>query len=297
MIFWIEQIVLMISMSLWVGTLPPGSLFFQAMSRLFWVIIFIMGMAFMVHSSKLFWVASQDATLGVLVGLMVRMLFRRDAGLLFANTLIPLVISVEKYFFTLMQQMVGQSSEKPNNQSLERVLLKLPSWVNRYGFDRRLQFGYRFFMRRFAEVVDVLFSLHYLSQQLESRFEFDLFQDELNECVSSIQVLFLLILSKLRFELGDLKVPDVSEKLIILEHKIRKYIPAGLDDQVDHESWLIFADVVCCLEDLRWLLLKLIESLNPQINMSQSVVPLGLPHLENNDQPPTQTMTHHKEHD
>ena len=197
----------------------------------------------------------------LMVGWILLFLLRWRAGKAFRHIMLPLVEADAQYFMQLMQHLMQHSSDRPENGRLEQAWERLPVWVGQRGFDSRLRPGYEFFVLRWQEVGDVLFSLRYLARSLEQKPLPAIFQTELAAVVSVIQSLFAGLMTGLRLEPVD-DIPDESvECFVTLQKRIQKEMPPHADWQEETSHWLTLSDLVCALEDLHWLLLRMRETL------------------------------------
>lgn len=292
-----DQTVLAVLVGVWVILLPPGSLFFQAGLRLLLILLWVAMVSVGLTSMDFFYGTGRAVMAGFSGGVFIRLfVFRRQPDRLFCAAMIPRVLECEKFFVNVMQYWSRGQQGNADNKSLEPLWLFHPKWVNVTGFDRRLQPGYQFFIRRLAEVGDVLFSLRHLTRTCEPGGSPAYLQGGFADCTSAIQQIFSGIVSALRQETDRPAVQDFSDSLIRLEKEIRQHIPRGGGWDENCQDWMLFADVVCCLEDLRWLLLKLNEASNFRAGRFPRAAPLRGPLSPPavDDLSPTLPMNHHK---
>jgi len=173
----------------------------------------------------------------------------------------PMVLACHKYFMSLMR------CGEPDNTLIEKLWHEGALWMERAGLEQRLQPGYQFFIARCLEMGDVLLSLHYAMRNLLLKFEMDFLRSECAECISVLNAMFGFILSVLHLEQGaEDKVSEFSDfpdKLSVLEKKLREKIPVDFEwakDTEEARAWLRLADVVCCFEDLRFIMLRMAET-------------------------------------
>lgn len=286
-----EEISLILLMAVWVVVLPPGSLYFQATLRLLLTLLLTGIVALTTLSPGFFYMAGRSEALGVLAGILIRLFWiRRRPDRLFCAAMMQPAQACENYFSAVISYFCGETGIIPDNAVLEKLWSGLPQWVNAVGFDRRLQPGYQFFMQKLSDVGDVLFSLHSLARSAGSESP-TVLHAGFRECAASVQYLFALIMATLRTD-GDSTqtVPDFSENLRVLENAIRDWQPE-VDDA--RRKRLLFADAACCLEDLRWLLLKLYEALTGTSQQAGQQSLLSPPVVD--DQLPTQPTRRRKE--
>lgn len=293
-----EEAGLAVLMAVWMICLPPGSLYVQGTLRLMLMLLYVALVALALNAFEVMRAAGGAVLAGFVSGMLIRFfLCQKKPGEAFRLAVIPMVKTCEGYFTAVMRPWIATTEDRdtlPDNRRLEALWKTLPRWVEHAGFDQRLQPGYRFFLARLLDIADVLFALHYLSKNQSDEKLPAFLQEEFDECVVAIQFLFSDIQAALSLQRRKKPTDDLMASFMALEKKIQQEMPPEIEWLEAASYWWKLADVVCCLEDLRWLLLRLAEALDPAAGMSQLASLSDSTPRESIDPRPTLPTSHHR---
>lgn len=253
--------------TLFVMQTSVGNVLYQGVMRLFFILILMLGMLWLSSNQPLFYAFAQDIVFGAVIGIIANILiFPRRVDVEFRAAVIPVVQAYQHYFLALMDELLDGNVEKEHGTKLavEKSMLNLPGWVYQRGFDSGLQKGYQFFVTKVESVGDILFSMHHLVRYSYDEHLVAELRSSMAPCIEHIKQFFSFISARMSLHSPVEKLDDFTKELDDLEKNFQQIVPFDLDLIDIRQDYVYFAELIYQLNELRTLLLKLIQALRPQ---------------------------------
>ncbi len=247
----------------WMMTAPVGRLFYSMMLRLFFLLLPLVILVFFIGNLHYFQLSALSILLGTLTGFLVKKVVMPEAASLpFQNSVASILKIYQAYFSQTINCILGLAEISiHDNYSMEMCWLAWPTWLKQRGFDLRLQVGCQYFVEKIMQMGEVLFSLHYLARDSFTPALREFLMEDMLAYRNAVDRVFTAIIEGLQVGGVVIEMAALANILEKIEKEFREIVPvafAGLDLQ--HETIKV-ANVLCALEDLQWLLMKLTQAL------------------------------------
>lgn len=241
-----------------------GNVIFQDLFRYLFILLIVVLYTVFFSSHPLLYPRIYDVSLGALIGILVNLLvFPRHADREFREALLPILITYENYFSSIIDLFLGKEAHLIESQqiAMELSLKKFPTWVYKRGFDVGLQTSYRYFLGKMFQLAEVLFAMHYTVRQPTDKKLIKKIRAPLMECVSRLQILFKALITVIQLKKLTEGVEDLQNELYELEMKVQSLMPSYLELIDLPREFSHVYEFTYALRDLRNVLIKLAQAL------------------------------------
>lgn len=185
-----------------------------------------------------------------------------QANKLFRKKMIGILNAYTTYLTMITALLFDKNKKNPLliNQMLQTEY-QFPVIVFEEGFNIKLRQGHRHFLARTLQLGQILFCLHYLTQQaIDDNLLEDLrepilrFTEEANQLIRALAVVIDL-------QKPQKLVSDLNEEMENIENAFKKSVPVTLEALDTSKEYIYLAEFIYYLKDFRNMLLKLAQAL------------------------------------
>lgn len=210
-----------------------------------------------------------DIFIGFLIGVFCnQFIFKMRLAKEFQEGLLPLLKTLANYLNILSEHLKQSSQDctalKKQKENIAMIFQKqqalYPEWVYEAGFNPGLRSGFRFFLIHIERLIEIIFSLNYLTTEIIS-FEFS----HLNALMAvSLQCNRELIDNLIDFfckKTLPATSREFTQDVVELENHLREIVPGSLELLDMSSDYVTFTAMVRDIKDMRQILLELLLSL------------------------------------
>lgn len=237
-----------------------------------WKIFFplsLLGALFFVKPNHLMSDRVIDISIGAIIAILcVQFIFRTHFEKKFRQEIVPMLQTLDEYSRALIENFSyekGSHLLEQKKQQIKNIITSqskdYPEWVYEVGFNPGLRAGFRFFLINLETIIELFFSLHYLSQQqIENTIKQELTQVIVIALEKNRELLQVLHHFFTQNQLAD-SISDYTSDIKELEIKLHSNVPNDLELLDISPDYIFLTALVRDIKDMRQLLLQLVMAI------------------------------------
>src|SRR3990167_1288937 len=208
-----------------------------------------------------------DIMLGVTIGIWSQFIWPINLAKEFRADILPILQAMIHYLEAMITDFSHDTHAKnifEKKVTLEKLLTKrkiYPEWIFSSGFNPGLRAGFRFFLIRLDQVIELLLILNY---QLHRQRKHDIDPPVLDFIIKSLHInveILLMLVKYFKHNQINNTQSDYASDIAALEKSFWQMLPGNLELLDLAEEFLVLAALIRNVKDTRGCLLKLANAL------------------------------------